>query len=139
MEYNTTSHLSVSFSLLLTVATYSIGAYVTVAPINSCAFTHISLFPSLSVFHVCEYAFSKAMTLPFSSVLTPTTKSMADLNVAALFLHHVVTAHILPETLVGDRDPVFTSHFWRRLLELLGIRANRSSAIHPRRMAKRSG
>ena len=26
---------------------------------------------------------------------------------------------------------MFTSHFWRRLLDLLGIRANRSSAFHP--------
>ena len=37
----------------------------------------------------------------------------------------------MPDSLVSDRDPVFTSHFWRRLLELLGIRANRSSAFHP--------
>ena len=27
---------------------------------------------------------------------------------------------------------MFTSHFWRRLLELCGVRANRSSAFHPR-------
>ena len=33
--------------------------------------------------------------------------------------------------MVSDRDPVFTSHFWGRLIELLGIRANRSSAFHP--------
>ena len=37
----------------------------------------------------------------------------------------------MPDILVSDRDPVFTSHFWRRLLDLLGIRANRSSAFHP--------
>ena len=33
--------------------------------------------------------------------------------------------------MVSDRDPVFTSHFWRRLLELCGIRADRSSTFHP--------
>ena len=63
--------------------------------------------------------------------LIPTTKSMADPSVAALFLQNVVRVDGLPDTLVSDRDPVFTSHFWRRLLELCGVRANRSSASHP--------
>ena len=65
------------------------------------------------------------------ALFIPTTKSMAAPDVAALFLQHVVRVHGLPETLVSDRDPVFTSHFWRRLLELCGIWANRSSAFHP--------
>ena len=52
-------------------------------------------------------------------------------NVAALFLQHVVRVHGLRETLVSDRDPIFTFYFWRRLLELCGIRANCSSAFHP--------
>ena len=60
-----------------------------------------------------------------------TAKSMAAPDVAALFLQHVVRFHGLPQTLVSDRDPVFTSHFWRRLLELCDIRASRSSAFHP--------
>ena len=59
------------------------------------------------------------------------TKSMAAPAVAALFVQHVVRVHGLPDTLVSDRDPVFTSHFWRRLLELCGVRANRSFAFHP--------
>ena len=61
----------------------------------------------------------------------PTTKSMAAPAVAALFVQHVVRVHSLPDTMVSDRDPVFTSHFWRRLLELCGVRANRSFAFHP--------
>ena len=65
------------------------------------------------------------------AIFIPTTKSMSAPDVATLFLQHVIRAHGLPEILVSDRDPVFTSHFWRRLLQLLGIRANRSSAFHP--------
>ena len=38
----------------------------------------------------------------------PTTKSMAAPAVAALILQHVVRVHGLPDTLVSDRDPVFT-------------------------------
>ena len=48
------------------------------------------------------------------AVFIPTTKSMAAPDVAALFLQHVVRVHGLPKTLVSDRDPVFTSQFWRR-------------------------
>ena len=65
------------------------------------------------------------------ALFIPTTKSMSAPDVAALFLQHIVRVHGLPETLVSDRDPVFTSHFWRRLLELCGIRANCSFAFHP--------
>ena len=55
------------------------------------------------------------------ALFIPTAKSMAAPDVASLFLQHVVRAHGLPDTLVSDRDPIFTSHFWRRLLELCGI------------------
>ena len=65
------------------------------------------------------------------AIFIPTTKSMSALDVAALFLQHVIRVHGLPETLISDRDPIFTSHFWGRLIELLGIRANRSTAFHP--------
>ena len=45
------------------------------------------------------------------AIFIPTTKSMAAPDVATLFVQHVVRVHGLPETLVSDRDPVFTSHF----------------------------
>ena len=65
------------------------------------------------------------------AIFIPTTKSMSAPDVATLFIQNVVRLHGVPETIISDRDPVFTSHFWRRLLELLGILANRSSAFHP--------
>ena len=61
----------------------------------------------------------------------PTTKSMSALDAAKLFVQHIIGVYGLPTSLVSDRDPVFTSHFWTRLLELLGIHANRSSAFYP--------
>ena len=65
------------------------------------------------------------------AIFIATTKSMSAADVATLFLQHVVRLHGVPESMVSDRDPIFTCHFWRRLLELLGIKANRSSAFHP--------
>ena len=43
----------------------------------------------------------------------------------------MVRVHGVPSNLVSNRDPIFTSDFWGRLLELLGIHANRSTAFHP--------
>ena len=63
------------------------------------------------------------------AIFIATKKSMSAPDVASLFIQHVIQAHGLPNYQVSDRDPVFTSHFWRRLLELLD--ANRSSAFHP--------
>ena len=65
------------------------------------------------------------------AIFIPTTKSMPAPHVATLFLQNVIRLHGLPASLVSDRDPIFTSHFWKRLLQLLGIHANRSSAFHP--------
>ena len=65
------------------------------------------------------------------TIFIATTKPMSAPDVAFLFIQHVIRLHGLPNSQVTDRNPVFTSQFWRRLLELLGIRANRSSAFHP--------
>ena len=45
------------------------------------------------------------------AIFIPTTKSMSTPDVAALFLQHVVRVHGLLETLISDKDPIFTSHF----------------------------
>jgi hypothetical protein len=39
--------------------------------------------------------------------------------------------HGLPTSIIIDRDPVFTSNFWKELLKLLGIKMNMSLAYHP--------
>ena len=37
----------------------------------------------------------------------------------------------MPESIVSDRDPRFTSGFWRHVLELLGSKLHMSTADHP--------
>jgi hypothetical protein len=37
----------------------------------------------------------------------------------------------MPTTIVSDRDPTFTSSFWRELFNLQGISLAFSSAYHP--------
>ena len=38
---------------------------------------------------------------------------------------------MVPRTIVSDRGPRFTAHFWEHLHELLGTKLVRSSAYHP--------
>lgn len=61
----------------------------------------------------------------------PVSVNIIAEETAAIFLDVVFRLHSLPETIVSDRDPRFTSAFWTRLFELLGSRLLMSTAVHP--------
>ena len=52
---------------------------------------------------------------------------------AKLFFEHVFRHHGLPTVIISDRDPRFTSTFWKTLFSLTGTRLNMSSSNHPHR------
>ena len=52
-------------------------------------------------------------------------------SVARAFFAEVVRLHGIPATIVSDRDPVFTSSFWRELFRLAGVKLQFTSAFHP--------
>lgn len=52
-------------------------------------------------------------------------------DLAHLFLTNVFRLHGLPDDIVSDRGAIFTSRFWRSLLDLLEIKPNMSTAFHP--------
>lgn len=51
-------------------------------------------------------------------------------ELAASFVHTVVRQHGVPESIVSDRDPRFTAHFYAELTKLLGITLKMSTAHH---------
>lgn len=51
--------------------------------------------------------------------------------VARAFFQEIVRLHGLPESIVSDRDPVFTGHVWRDLFKLTGVQLKMSTAFHP--------
>ncbi|KAE9238092.1 hypothetical protein PF005_g375 [Phytophthora fragariae] len=63
--------------------------------------------------------------------LAPVAAEVTADESAELFLDLVFRQHGLPESIVSDRDPRFTSAFWTRLFALLGIRLLMSTAAHP--------
>ncbi|KAJ1686917.1 hypothetical protein LUZ63_018307 [Rhynchospora breviuscula] len=52
-------------------------------------------------------------------------------SIAQLFLDQIYKLHGLPITIVSDRDPIFTSLFWKEIMEKLGVKLNMSTAYHP--------
>ncbi|KAE9234685.1 hypothetical protein PF004_g9319 [Phytophthora fragariae] len=63
--------------------------------------------------------------------LAPVAAEVTADESAELFLDLVFRHHGLPESIVSDRDPRFTSAFWTRLFPLLGTRLLMSTAAHP--------
>ena len=63
--------------------------------------------------------------------IVPTTTTVDAPQVAKLFMREVVRLHGVPESIVSDRDPRFTSTFWRELWKMLGTRLAMSTAYHP--------
>jgi transposase InsO family protein len=52
-------------------------------------------------------------------------------SVAHAFFTDIVRLHGVPQSIVSDRDPVFTSAFWQELMRLTGMKLYMSSAFHP--------
>jgi len=50
---------------------------------------------------------------------------------AKLYVKEIVRLHGVPSSIVSDRDPLFTSHFWQSLQQALGTKLNFSTAYHP--------
>ena len=51
--------------------------------------------------------------------------------VAKLFFDNIVRHFGVPSDVVHDRDPRFTSLFWKELWSLLGTKVSATSAYHP--------
>lgn len=61
----------------------------------------------------------------------PTTKNLTADGLATLLFYHVFRHFGLPGGIVSDRGSLFTSHFWRTLCHLMGVKRRLSTAWHP--------
>jgi transposase InsO family protein len=52
-------------------------------------------------------------------------------KIANLFSQHVMKHHGLPDNIVSDRDPTFTSKFWEELFQVQGVNLLMSTMYHP--------
>ena len=63
--------------------------------------------------------------------LVPTHKSLTAEGAALLLFDHVYRHHGLPDSIVSDRDKLFTGKFFPALQKLLGTRQRMSTGYHP--------
>jgi hypothetical protein len=61
----------------------------------------------------------------------PTNREVTAKQVAQLVLREVVRLHGVPESIISDRDPRFTSDFWKELWKQLGTELRMSTSYHP--------
>ncbi|OAA46534.1 pol protein [Beauveria brongniartii RCEF 3172] len=61
----------------------------------------------------------------------PYMESSDAKDLAYMFFKTVVAQHGLPTKLISDRDKLFTSNFWKCLMETMKIKQGLSTAFHP--------
>jgi RNase H-like domain found in reverse transcriptase/Reverse transcriptase (RNA-dependent DNA polymerase)/Integrase zinc binding domain/Chromo (CHRromatin Organisation MOdifier) domain len=52
-------------------------------------------------------------------------------DLAYMFMKHIIANHGIPEEIISDRDKLFTSKFWKSLMDQIGIHHKLSTAYHP--------
>jgi hypothetical protein len=67
-----------------------------------------------------------------SAKFIPCNKTIDGEGVAALYFKHLFPLFGIPQRIISDRDPRFTSHFSRAVCKATGIQQNLSTAFHPR-------
>jgi hypothetical protein len=55
-----------------------------------------------------------------------------ETNVFDIYMREVAQLHDIPKTIVSDRDPKFTSKFWKGLFKGFRTNLNFSTAYHPK-------
>ncbi|GKB35861.1 putative reverse transcriptase domain-containing protein [Tanacetum coccineum] len=66
-----------------------------------------------------------------SAIFVPMRETNPMEKLARMYLKEVVTRHGIPVSIIYDRDPRFTSNFWRSLEKALGTSLAMSMAYHP--------
>jgi transposase InsO family protein len=66
-----------------------------------------------------------------AAIFLPCFTTITGASIAQLYMEHLFQWSRLPQKIISDRDPCFTSHFTRELTKGLGINQNLSTAFHP--------
>ncbi|MBW0475290.1 hypothetical protein O181_015005 [Austropuccinia psidii MF-1] len=62
----------------------------------------------------------------------PCHKEDTAMDTALLFWINIISTCGIPKIIISDRDPKFTSEFWKSLYDILGTKFEFSTANHPK-------
>jgi len=66
-----------------------------------------------------------------AAIFLPCSDTITGPGIAQLYLDNLYRWFGLPTKMISDRDPCFTSHFGKALMQKLGVQQNLSTAFHP--------
>jgi hypothetical protein len=72
-----------------------------------------------------------------SSHFIPLKTTRKSNNVADIYMREVARLHGIPKKILSDRDPKFTSKFWKVIFKGLGTNLNFNTTCHPESDGKR--
>jgi Integrase zinc binding domain len=109
--------------------TFRIPSIISAKPFSHIAMDLITSLPKSegnnAILTIVDHGCSRvAIFLPCSTTIT-------GAGITQLYLEHVFRWFGLPQKIISNRDPRFTSHFARELTKGLGIDQNLSTAFHP--------
>jgi hypothetical protein len=61
----------------------------------------------------------------------PVKSTYKETNIVDIYMREIAKLHGVPKTIVSDRDPKFTSNFWKGLFKGIGTSLNFSTTYHP--------
>ena len=89
----------------------------------------MSSFPLTQKKHDLVWAIVDRLTK--SAHFLPVRLDYSMNRLAELYVNEIVRLHGIPLSIMFDRDPRFTSRFWKELQSALGTRLNFSTVFHP--------
>ncbi len=78
-----------------------------------------------AILTIVDYGCSRA------AIFLLVSDTITGAGIAQLYMDHIYQWFGLPEKIISDRDPCFTSHFSQELTKKLAIGQNLSTAFHP--------
>lgn len=104
------------------------GLPIPTRPWQSIAMDFLGPFPASQGFDLLWVVLCRLTSLVH---LIPITVNFTASDLAYSFLREVVRLHGVPESIVSDRDRLFTSVFWKELHRQMGVKLLMSTAFHP--------
>jgi hypothetical protein len=97
-------------------------------PWGSIEMDFIGPFPTSKVY---DYLWVIICRLTSMVHLVPVNTMIKASELSELYIKEVVCYHGLPDSIVSDRDPKFTSKFWSETHRILGTKLMMSTLFHP--------
>ncbi|MBW0492900.1 hypothetical protein O181_032615 [Austropuccinia psidii MF-1] len=65
--------------------------------------------------------------------LLPCHKDNTEMDTSLLFWNNIISTCGVPKIIISDRDPKFTSEFWKNLYDMLGTKIAFFTSYHPQK------